>query len=209
MITFVTLICLAVGLLLLLKYLCLGRRKVRAPGPKGLPFVGCAMQLSSGNLLEQFYEFARTYGDVLELKILDSRNLVLNTADMLMKAFTEDEFKTIFNNRPRIYFAEHFYFGGQSITYKNPDKDHSNLRKALSKGLHVYGEGVSKFEEIVRDEIKRVMGEIERSGDKGFEVVSLVRRSLANVISVLVSSIGFLTLSSIYTYFNTLKEKSF
>ena len=183
-----TVILLLVGIALFLKYRSAGRRKRSIPGPKKYPILGSALQMKDGSLQEQFYQMARQYGDIFELQLFGTTNIVLNTAAMVNKAYCHENYKHTFNNRPDIFIGNHVY-NRKSIALMNPGKSHGELRKTLSKGLHVYGDGMPRFEQLITDEIHRVMDKIEKLAGQDFEVVSLTKRSLISVMSIWVSNV--------------------
>ena len=159
------------------------------PGPQGYPLVGSAFELTPENIYEKFSEFAVKHGDIFLIKTFQTKNVVLNSADLIHKAFCGEQYKAFFNNKPTFFFGDYFYQKGQTITFcRSPkDQEHGEMRKSLTQSLHVYGDGIPQFEERVQSEIGRLVKQIDSFQGKEFEVVALIRESLSNLISILVS----------------------
>ena len=178
--------------LFLYRYLKQRRRPVgnSIPGPKGYPLVGSALELTPDNIYDKYYEFAQRHGDIFQIQVFQTTHVVLNSADLVHKAFCGEQYKAFFNNRPSYFFTEKFYHGSQTLSFYKDANDnvHSGLRKALAKSFHVYGEGIPVFEQNVISEIKRVVAELESLDGKEFEFISFIRVPLSNIISILVRS---------------------
>ena len=47
------------------------------PGPDGLPFIGHLLDLSHAKLHEQLYQYAVQYGELVSLKLLDQKAILM------------------------------------------------------------------------------------------------------------------------------------
>ena len=166
------------------KYISPHHERKRIPGPKRYPIIGSVLEIQEDSLHTQFHQFAGQYGKIFRLKMVGAEIVVLNTVDMVDKAFNKQG--DIFNNRQKFFLIEHVELLN-SISFNNPGKEHSSSRKSFTKGLHVYGSGIPRFETIVKGEISRVVKQIEDYGGQEFEVTDLIKRSLVNIMSILVS----------------------
>ena len=169
---------------LIWKYMSSNDKGKSITGPKGYPIIGSVFEIQHERLHTQFHDFARRYGKIFSLKMFGAEIVVLNTVDMVDKAFNKQG--DIFNNRQRFFVMEHIEFLN-TITFNNPGIEHRSARKSFTKGLHVYGSGIPRFEEIVKREINRVVKQIEEYKGQEFEVTDLIKRSLVNIMSILVS----------------------
>ena len=175
------------GLAFAYKYLTSRQRKTGLEGPKSYPIFGSVLQMTKETALDQFVVWAKRYGEMFELQIFGTTNIVLNTAELVSKAYCDDGYKQVLNHRPPMDFAARLYPAESIALTVEPGKFHADLRKILVKGLHAYGEGIPRFEDIVKTEIHRVMEQIENRKGQDFEFTGLVKKSLCNVMSILVS----------------------
>ena len=172
------------------KYRAPNPERKSIPGPNGHPIIGSVLEIQEDRLHTQFHGFARQYGNIFRLKMVGAEIVVLNTVDMVDKAFNKQG--DIFNNRQKIFLIEHIELLN-SISFTNPGKEHSLSRKSFTKGLHVYGSGIPRFENIVKGEIGRIVKQIEDFKGQEFEATDLIKRSLVNIMSILVSKVVYQT----------------
>lgn len=161
------------------------------PGPSGWPLIGNALEITEQNMPQKCFEYAKQFGPIVRLKLFNTNIVLLNSVEILNKAVNGDIYKQYFNDRPGFFYGEHFLFGSQGVVvYKEGyDSIHSDLRKAVTKGLHVYGDGIKEFEGKVKVELQNLVESIEEIGNKEFEFISQIKMSLSNLLSILVSFI--------------------
>lgn len=164
-----------------------GRKGKRIPGPLGLPLLGCALDVNTENIHEKFSEYARQYGDIFQVKLMNFNIIGLNTGEMIKEAASSDGYKQYLNDRATTFYGEMMLFGSQSTVFcKNGYSTlHNTYRKGFTRAMQVYGaEGFSAFEERILNEIRSgLMKKIEGYSGKDFEIVSLLQRSLSNTLS--------------------------
>ena len=172
----VTFVLVIFGLVLAYKYLNSRKRKTGLQGPKSYPVFGSALQLTKETVLDQFVVWAKRYGEMFELQLFGTTSIVLNSADLVTKAFCNDGYKQVLNHRPPLHIAERLFPSESIGLTAEPGKFHGDLRKSFTKGLHAYGEGIPRFENIFKTEIHRVMEYIEDRKGQDFEFTGLVKK---------------------------------
>ncbi|XP_060567041.1 cytochrome P450 2C42-like [Ruditapes philippinarum] len=179
-----------VGLTLLILVYLFKTKKPKGkpiPGPSGWPLVGSAFEITEQNMPQKCFEYAKEFGPIVQLKLFNTNVVLLNSVDMLQKAMNGDTYKQFFNDRPGFFYGEHFLFGSQGvIVYKEGFGGvHSELRKTLTRGLHVYGDGIKHFEDMVAKELQNLMKKIEDMDNEEFDFMDTIKPSLSNLLSIL------------------------
>ena len=185
---FVTFALILFGLALAYKYLIPHKHKTGLPGPKRYPVFGSILLMRREKALDQFIVWAKRYGEMFELQMFGTKSIVLNNADLVAKAFCADGYKQVLNHRTRVPFTKSLFPAESIALTVEPGKLYSDLRKILVKGLHADREGIQRFEDVVNTEIHRIMEQIEGRKGEDFEFTGLMKRSLCNVMSNLVSA---------------------
>ncbi|XP_045184918.2 cytochrome P450 2F3-like [Mercenaria mercenaria] len=157
------------------------------PGPSGWPLVGNALEITEQNMPQKCFDYAKKFGPIVQLKLFNMNVVLLNSVELLQKAMNGDSYKQFFNDRPGFFYGEHFLFGSQGvIVYKDGYGGvHSDLRKTLTKGLHVYGDGIKDFEDMITSELQKLVKKIDKIGNKEFDFISTIKMSLSNLLSIL------------------------
>ena len=180
------------GIVAVLFYFAIKRERKRnpIPGPAGLPIVGSGFEISPKTLHLKLSEYAEKYGDVVLVRVFTDNIVCLNTADLIRKAFNEDPYKRFLNDRPSTFWGQRILFNSQSIGFYPTAFAgfHGDLRKGLTRAYHVYGDGVKEFEEKIAAETRRLLKVIGEKMGQDFELVSVIKRSLSNIIACLVNN---------------------
>ncbi|KAJ3521356.1 hypothetical protein NM688_g9026 [Phlebia brevispora] len=79
------------------------------PGPRGLPFIGNALQLSTKLQFLQFDKWAERFGPIYSLNVLGQRIVVLNSFKHAANLF--EHRSNIYSDRPRLIMPERFTGG--------------------------------------------------------------------------------------------------
>ena len=158
------------------------------PGPSGWPIIGSALFVNERNSYKIYSEYAKQFGEIFCVNMLGQNVVCLNSAELIKKAFCDEKYKNSFNDRESMFYSEHILFGCQSIAfYKDGFSDaHADMRKGLAKGLHVYGDGMPVFEKRVMGEVASQLQIIDDFKGKEFDFVALIKRTLTNLIAILV-----------------------
>ena len=182
-----------VGLMTFLAYIRSKRKAMpkgkTLDGPKGLPVLGNILQINDQNILYKFMEYARQYGDMFRVKMLTENMVVINNQNIIRKAFG-GEYKMSFSDRCELFYLEKLRKHSKtSVAFmkSGTSSDYKFARKTFVKGLHAYGSGLKAIEKNVNQAIVMMEQAINDAPNNVFECVTFFKRSMSNVISLLVS----------------------
>ena len=202
------LVCLLVfvaGLYLFLRHRR-GNKGLALPGPNGLPLVGHGLEINEHNMVDRLVDLAKVYGEMCTIQMFQQRVLCLNSVDVIKELLTGADYKRLTNDRNKFFIAEYssgaetvaFYRDGYSVV-------HNRMRQAYTKGLNLYGDGIRQFEQNVLSELKNLNRKIELSNGEEIEVVSMMQRSLTNIIGITVRTVNScLTVKTTYVCYRDL-----
>ena len=178
----------ALGLLALTFILRYNRRRKsssnRPPGPTPLPLLQNFLSVNVYKLHITFAELAEQYGRIFKLSLFGEEIVVINDIDMLRKAFVEEEYMDVFAGRPDHFTAKYIFYN-KDIGFGKHNKHTNTLRKMLRKGFKVFGEGVTRFEYQMTEELDRLFAEINSTNGEDFDICPLLKKSFANWMSSL------------------------
>ena len=157
------------------------------PEPFSLPFFGHALFMDLRNLHLTFAKYAEKYGRIFQVKIFGQTVVVLNDHKLVRKAFANDYYGDVFNDRPASFVGKYVGFGYRNISFGQCDKRTLTLRKMLHKGLKVFGEGVTEFEQHVQDELTRLVNEIHALRGEDFCLGQVLKKSFGNWMASLLT----------------------
>lgn len=130
-------------------------------------------------------EWAYKYGEIFEIYSYGKRMIVLNSERLIRKA-QSDAFRVNFGGRPKTFYGEHFAHNSQTIAFGSGET-HLAMRKIDNKALHVYGDGVEKFEDIMSRCIEKMLNKMETHKAKDFDLYVHVKEALADTMCILLS----------------------
>lgn len=73
------------------------------PGPKGLPIIGCLFEIRAKALHDIMSNYAREFGDIVKIRICGLDLVVLNSYELIDKAFRDGNYKAYINEKPKTY----------------------------------------------------------------------------------------------------------
>ena len=156
------------------------------PEPDGLPLVGHSFASSMETFHFKCSEFADTCGNIFQLRMFGKKVVVINDHKLLRKAFASEEFGDTFSDRPENFTGQFLYKGMDKYVGKLSEYN-IVARKMFHKGLKVFGDGAARFENHVRDELTRLVVEIEKYNGKDVDIISLVKESFGYWMSSLLT----------------------
>ena len=157
------------------------------PGPRPLPIVGNVFSMDFTALHMTFAQFAEQYGRIFKVSFFGRQVVVINDITLARKAFLGEKYGDVFNDRPPTFAGKYIVFNSNSIGAGQATKRTFILRKMLHKGFKVFGEGISRFEDHVNEELDRLVSEIDDHEGKDFNMCTLLKKSFANWMSSLVT----------------------
>ncbi|XP_053390092.1 vitamin D(3) 25-hydroxylase-like, partial [Mercenaria mercenaria] len=165
----------------------LEKRKLRGDainGPKGLPIVGNILEINDKTIHFKFTDYAQKFGEIFRLKMLMDNVIVLNSENIIRKAFGGEKYKRYFGDRGEMFYGEHFRCHSQSLGFAPSGSGvfYRTARKNYVRALHMRGTQNSKDNIMV--EMAKLVKRLEDKSGREFEFVSLLQRSLSNVMSL-------------------------
>jgi len=170
------------------------RNPFEIPGPDGLPLVGIGFNIAHNNIVQKFNEYAITFGEYFQVKIFHTKFVILNSERATRLLLTGDATKRHTNDRTATFYGDHIVYKSQSASLI-PDgygHIHDKLRKSMVRGLHFYGEdGRDQFERMIFLELTHFQDKLRKLEGQDVPIISLVQRSLSNVMSIAVCVVSF------------------
>ena len=169
---------------------CFLRKKqgqIKLPnGPRGWPLIGNTFQVNPDKFHFNLDAWYKQFGPIFTCNIMRTNMVVLSSPDLIRKAFASDRYGKIFNDRPDSFIGKYCSDNYSSMIVAPYGQTLFKLRKIFHKALHIYGDGVPKFENTVKTEIENLIKKIKGFEGEDFDPMSVFERSLGNLVSILV-----------------------
>ena len=156
------------------------------PEPPALPLLGHSFSSSMENFHFKCAEYAENCGKVFQLRMFGNKIVVINDHNLLRKAFASEEYGDAFSDRPENFTGKFLYKGVEQMSSSFTEKNMIE-RKMFHKGLKVFGDGAARFEKHVRDELTRLVAEIETRNGDDVDLIQLVKESFGYWMSSLLT----------------------
>ncbi|BFZ07288.1 hypothetical protein BsWGS_10327 [Bradybaena similaris] len=130
-------------------------------------------------------EWARQYGPLTYTTYLGQKMLYLNNADVTRRLLASDDSKFLVADRTIITPAKVAAYGGKDLVFSSYDAIMKKKRRLFHNCLHLYGDGIQKFEDVVAGEMDRLMDELEQYENQDVEFWKHIARSLKVIIYIL------------------------
>ncbi|CAH1253821.1 CYP2U1 [Branchiostoma lanceolatum] len=147
------------------------------PGPRPWPLIGNLLTLSQGTAYVTFTEWSKNYGDVFTVFFGSRPVVVLNGFNTIQEALVkkgED-----FSDRRRVNDSLGIVFAPYGPFWKEQ-------RKFTMAGLRDFGFGKRSLEGRILEEAEALRGEIMKTDGKPFNILSMLRKAVTNVICSIV-----------------------
>ncbi|KAH8649274.1 cytochrome P450 [Xylariales sp. PMI_506] len=133
---------------------CLQRRHLCPPGPPTLPIIGNVHQFPRSHVAEAFSAWARQYGDVFSLKLMNHTVIVLNTPSIVREVFTKHAITN--TNRPASTIAEMISPNGLNLGTSHYAGESWKIMRKASQHL-LRGGKVKALNEILHGEATQMV----------------------------------------------------
>ena len=154
--------------------------------PSGWPVIGNTLQVDPKKFHFTLDEWSKQFGPIFKCHIMRNNMLVLSSPDLIRKAFGSEKYGKIFNDRPESFVGKYCTFNNSGIVGTHYNDTLFRLRKTFHSGLHLYGDGVPRFEQAVKTELTSLIDKIKQFEGKDFDPGPVFERSLGNLVSILV-----------------------
>ncbi|WAR04909.1 CP17A-like protein [Mya arenaria] len=136
------------------------------PGPSGIPFFGQAFSLSVNSAHLQFSEWARQFGDIFMFSMFGTKVVVLNSPDLIKKAFAGKELALKLSDRPPSFIGHYVANGYKDILFRRYDELCSKFKALTLKAMYTVRDENQDFESIQMAEINDYVRNIaDNDGD--------------------------------------------
>ncbi|KAL4238297.1 Cytochrome P450 1A1 [Mactra antiquata] len=180
------------SLILVIVFVYMNRKKSNEQGKaiphySGWPVIGMALDINVSNSIYKFDEMVKRSGHIFSVNMCGKTMVVLNSADLLRKAFSSEQYAKYFNDRPKSSYPRFFRPSGDSLGYtlQASDPMFKLQKKTMIRAIHAYGSGIQKLEDKVLAEMENVLNKIENMETKEFDCSAFLQRSLSNIISLI------------------------
>ncbi|CAH1779748.1 unnamed protein product [Owenia fusiformis] len=136
-------------LILIIRYLT--KPRTNAPGPKGWPLFGNALEFDIKHSSVQMAKWAKKYGDVFKINLLGEDIVVIN-GELCYEALVKrgDDFA----GRPIRNRSDWVTEMREDIVFADMSPEQKKRRKIAHSGLKQYGTGMAHIEQVNAKEIK-------------------------------------------------------
>ncbi|CAG5128435.1 unnamed protein product [Candidula unifasciata] len=156
------------------------------PGPRDWATTWKIMKATKEQTMHELaIEWARRYGPLTFITYLGQKILYLNSADITRQLLASDESKFLLADRPEITPSKLAAYNGKDLVFSKYDAIMKKKRRLFHNVLHLYGDGIEKFENVVSGEMDRLMTELEQFENQDIEFWRYLARSLKIVIYIL------------------------
>ena len=156
------------------------------PEPPALFIFGHSFSSSMETFHVKCAEYAETCGKVFQLRMFGKKIVVINDHKLLRKAFASEEYGDAFSDRPENFTGQFLYRGVEKMESKFTEKNRITHRM-FHTAFKVFGDGAVRFEKHVKDELTRLVVEIEKWNNKDVNLIHLVKQSFGNWMSSLLT----------------------
>ena len=156
-------------------------------GPNGWPIIGNTFQINPYKFHFTLEQWAKDFGPIFKCSILRTNMVVLSSPELIRKAFGSDKNGKIFNDRPESFIGKYIMRNYTSMIAAHYNETLFKARKTFHSALHLYGDGVPKFENTARAEIDNLIETINSFEGNDFDPAPVFERSLGNLVSFLVT----------------------
>lgn len=154
------------------------------PGPKGFPIIGTILSGNGEHMFLKIQKLTKEFGKIFCCTIFRQKVVVVNDVSLMKKLSMTEEYRGSVDQRPPSIISE--YLLKHDILANSNTVEHQALKKIFYRALFLYGDGVTKFENIVGEELAILSSTISKQNGN-FPFTVYIKDSLSNLMSILVS----------------------
>ncbi|XP_052803498.1 vitamin D(3) 25-hydroxylase-like [Mya arenaria] len=154
------------------------------PGPSGIPFFGQAFSLSVNSAHLQFSEWARQFGDIFMFSMFGTKVVVLNSPDLIKKAFAGKELALKLSDRPPSFIGHYVANGYKDILFRRYDELCSKFKALTLKAMYTVRDENQDFESIQMAEINDYVRNIA-DNDGDVNIIAPLQNTLCKLIGIM------------------------
>ena len=123
------------------------------PGPRRLPLVGNFLQIDRKWPNRSFLAWAKEYGPIYSLKILNDAWLIVTGYEELQEMLVTKGH--MFAGRPTNLLSSIMSIGGKDVAFGGPQQPQwMAMRKTLHRAIHHYGEGMIRLDSLLAEVVQ-------------------------------------------------------
>ena len=103
------------------------------------------------------------YGKLFKVNLLGEEAIVLNSGELLKKAFADEGLGDVFNDRPQSVTGKWIVFNSSDILFANVNKPIKILQSMLQRCLKLYERTDVSFDKEAEMELTRLKSVLEES----------------------------------------------
>ncbi|XP_061169736.1 cytochrome P450 2J6-like [Saccostrea echinata] len=161
------------------------KKKKFPPGPTGIPFFGCFFDIDLKNLHLDFMKWKEQYGNIVSFKMNGKNFLVLNTVDVIRKAFTSDDIGPLMSDRPLNFMGEYIAFGYKDVLLRRYDEDFSKMKELMIRSMKLHDLNSNTFRELMSEELSHVLAKFQKTEGKSTDPLEILMPSFCNIIGMM------------------------
>ncbi|KAJ8299758.1 hypothetical protein KUTeg_023818 [Tegillarca granosa] len=161
------------------------KRRNPPPGPTGYPVVGNTFGVDGSRIHLKLTHWAEIYGDIYEVNLFGSTVVVLNSPELIRKAFLTEPNATLFSGRVDGSLAHEMLYQAKDIAFGAYSESWIKRRKLGHKILRAYGAGMKEIEKSVTEELTYVTSKLESYNGRPFDPEVVLNDFLNQIIAIL------------------------
>ncbi|XP_060063804.1 vitamin D(3) 25-hydroxylase-like [Ylistrum balloti] len=158
------------------------RKKKYPPGPKGMPYFGVHFQVSPGEMHKNLEKWKRQYGDIISFKILGQNIVVLNSPELIRKAFESEEFASLVNDRPPNFIGKYVMYNYRDVLLNRYSESFRKMKKLMVSCINKHGFSSKHFQDIADEEFRCVLNQFHAQNGQAVDAVKLLMPSFCKLI---------------------------
>jgi len=162
------------------------KKKNFPPGPIGLPYFGVSLSINTDKLHLHFCEWKQQYGDIVMTKMMGKHIVVINSPELLRRAFVSEELSPLLNDRPLNFIGDVILYGYKDILLRRNDDDFRAMKTLLKRCMSKYGFLSPHFQSLAEREFKTVVQQFKDTEGRAFYPMDILMPSFCTIIGMFV-----------------------